>query len=95
MRTIGVSVVYALPDAATEVELRLPAGSTVAEALLRSGLAGRHPEIDLEGCALGVFGKRVDRAFVLSDGDRVEIYRPLIADPKDSRRRRAARAKRP
>ena len=90
---IEVSVVLALPDHATEVALRLPAGATVADALERSGLAARHPEVDLSQAAVGIFGKRTDRQAILADGDRVEIYRPLIADPKASRRARAARIK--
>ena len=89
MSAINVTVVYALPESATEIELTLPAGATVAEALDRSGLAARHPEVDLARCPVGVFGRRVDRSVTLSDGDRVEIYRSLIAEPKDARRRRA------
>ena len=87
---IEVSVVLALLDHATEVPLRLPAGATVADALERSGLATRHPELDLARAAVGIFGKRTDRQTVLADGERVEIYRALIADPKTTRRARAA-----
>ena len=89
MSAITVTVVYALPESATEIELTLPAGATVAEALDRSGLATRHPEVDLARCPVGVFGRRVDRSVTLSNGDRVEIYRSLIAEPRDARRRRA------
>jgi len=91
MTRIRVSVVYALPDAATEIELSLPAGSTVADALQGSGLGARHPEADLARCATGVFGRRVARDTVLADGDRVEVYRPLIAKPGDLRLQRARR----
>jgi putative ubiquitin-RnfH superfamily antitoxin RatB of RatAB toxin-antitoxin module len=91
MKQIRVIVVYALPDAATEIELGLSDGSTVADALRSSGLEGRHPELDLQRCAIGVFGRRVEPSAVLSDGDRVEIYRPLFADPKNARRRRSRR----
>lgn len=90
MKRVAVTVVYALPEAATEIELSLPAGATVADALQRSGLAARHPGVDFTRCALGIFGRRVDPRAALRDGDRVEVYRPLRADPKDLRRRRAA-----
>jgi len=89
---ITVSVVYALPERATEIELELPAGATVAEAIARSRIEERHPEVDLARAAVGLFGRRVRRDAVLADGDRVEIYRPLLADPKEARRRRAKRA---
>ena len=91
MRTIRVNVVYALPDRAIEVALTLPAGATVGEALVRSGLAARHPELDLARCPVGIFGRRSGRQKALADGDRIEIYRPLVAEPKDARRRRAQR----
>jgi len=86
---ITVTVVYALPERATEIELTLPSGATVAEALNRSGIATRHPEVQLARCPVGIFGRRVERSRPLSDGDRIEIYRPLVAEPKDARRRRA------
>lgn len=88
MSTIVVTVVVALPEEATEVELRLPAGATVSDALTQSGVAARHPRIDVAHAPVGIFGRRVQRDRVLSDGDRVELYRPLVADPKDARRRR-------
>jgi uncharacterized protein len=91
MTLLSVTVVYALPEFATEIEVRLPAGATVADALARSGIAARHPEAHLEQCPVGIFGKRVDRQSTVADGDRVELYRPLIADPKESRRARAKR----
>jgi uncharacterized protein len=91
VKRIAVTVVYALPAGATEIELVLPSGSSVAEALALSGIAARHPEIDLAAMAVGVYGVRVALDTRLSDGDRVEVYRPLQADPKDLRRRRALR----
>jgi putative ubiquitin-RnfH superfamily antitoxin RatB of RatAB toxin-antitoxin module len=91
MSEIAVSVVYALPDRGTQIELRLPSGATVADAIQRSGLAGLHPEVDTLRCPVGIFGRRVQRYRVLADGDRVELYRPLLADPKDARRHRARR----
>jgi putative ubiquitin-RnfH superfamily antitoxin RatB of RatAB toxin-antitoxin module len=91
MKRIAVCVVYALPAGATEIKLELPPGSSVADALALSCIAARHPEIDLPTMAVGVYGVRVALDTALSDGDRVEIYRPLQADPKDLRRRRAVR----
>ena len=91
MKRIAVSVVYALPAGATEIEVELPAGSSVADALALSCIAARHPEIDLAAMAVGIYGTRVAPTAKLSNGDRVEIYRPLQADPKDLRRRRAIR----
>jgi putative ubiquitin-RnfH superfamily antitoxin RatB of RatAB toxin-antitoxin module len=71
--------------------LELPAGATVREAIDASGLLRRYPEIDLMRNAVGVFGERVALTRVLEDGERVEIYRALTADPKETRRRKAAR----
>jgi putative ubiquitin-RnfH superfamily antitoxin RatB of RatAB toxin-antitoxin module len=81
-----VEVVYAQPERADSVRLDLPRGATVREALLASGF-----EVNLEKGAFGVFGQRVALDRPLAEGDRVEIYRPLTMDPKEARRRRAAR----
>jgi len=89
MGAIVVTVVYALPGRAVETDLRLDEGATVAEAIGRSGIAVRFPEA--AQAPVGIFGKRVARDAKLAAGDRVEIYRPLIADAKSARRRRAAR----
>ena len=77
-----IEVVYAWPERAEVVEVRLPAGATVRDAMLASGL---------QGVQVGIFGKRVTMETRLADGDRVEIYRPLAMDPKETRRRRARR----
>jgi putative ubiquitin-RnfH superfamily antitoxin RatB of RatAB toxin-antitoxin module len=87
---IEVTVVLALPDRTTEIAVRLPAGATLGDALEASGLAERHPEVDVARARVGIFGKLSDRKTVLADGDRVEVYRALIADPKERRSRRAA-----
>jgi putative ubiquitin-RnfH superfamily antitoxin RatB of RatAB toxin-antitoxin module len=89
MSAIAVTVVYALPGQAIEIDLHLNEGATVAEAIERSEIAARFPET--ANAPVGIFGKRVARDARLTAGDRVEIYRPLLADPKDSRRRRARR----
>ncbi|HUQ76989.1 MAG TPA: RnfH family protein [Burkholderiales bacterium] len=85
MSSIRVEVVYARGKEAVVVPVRLPAGSRVQDALAASGIAG----IDL--AAVGVFGRRVQPDAHLADGDRVEVYRPLLLDPKEQRRRRARR----
>ena len=90
MSEITVTVVYALPGGATEIEVRLVEGATVAEAIERSGIAARLPGADIAGAPVGIFGKRVRRDTMLGDGDRIELYRRLIADPKARRRRRSA-----
>jgi putative ubiquitin-RnfH superfamily antitoxin RatB of RatAB toxin-antitoxin module len=87
---ITVTVVYALPDAATEIAVRLPEGATIAEAIDRANLRARVAGADLSKCPVGIFGKRARRDTVLCDGDRVELYRPLIVDPKQARRRRVS-----
>lgn len=84
-----VEVVYALPAGPDLTQLELPPDATVGDALVASGIAARHPGIDLS--QLGIFGRRVQADARLADGDRVEIYRPLAADPKEARRRRAAK----
>jgi putative ubiquitin-RnfH superfamily antitoxin RatB of RatAB toxin-antitoxin module len=85
---VFVTVVYARPDSAIEIELRLAAGATVAQALESAADAGLDAP-DLEHAPVGIFGKRCQRDAVVKNGDRIEVYRRLVADPKDSRRRRA------
>ena len=88
---VVVQVVYALPGAQEVVEVELEEGAPVEAALDASGIAARHPEIDLKTQRIGVWGRPVTRATEVRDRDRVEIYRALSADPKQARRRRAAR----
>jgi uncharacterized protein len=90
MSTIAISVVFALPDRAARMDLCLAAGATVADALERFGTEAP-PGLDLAHVPVGIFGQRVERDHVLADGDRVEIYRPLAAEPRAARRRRARR----
>ncbi|MDR2451447.1 MAG: RnfH family protein [Candidatus Accumulibacter sp.] len=91
--SITVEVVYALKDRQELVTLTLPAGVVAREAVERSGLMDRFPEIDLGRNKLGVFARLVKPDTMLRDHDRVEIYRPLIADPKEVRKQRAAEGK--
>jgi uncharacterized protein len=85
---LAVEVVYARADEQMLVSLEVAPGTTVAKAIERSGLAARY---DITDASVGIFGRRVERDTLLHDGDRVEIYRPLVADVKEARRRRAAR----
>jgi len=87
---IRVEVAWALPQRQWLVALELPAGASVGDAVLASGLAA-----EIAGAAdFGIHGSRVDAGTRLRDGDRVEVYRALVFDPKESRRRRAAHAAR-
>jgi uncharacterized protein len=90
--TVQVRVVYALPDRQELLDLTLPAGSTLQQALQASGLLGKYG-IDPAKGKFGIYGKQAKPETVLRDRDRVEIYRPLIADPKEVRKARAAQGK--
>lgn len=90
---MNIEVCYALPDRAELVALRLPAGSTLQQALEASGLLSKYPDIDLKKNKFGIYAKLSKPDAVLRDRDRVEIYRPLIADPKEVRKQRAAEGK--
>jgi len=91
--SINVEVVYALPARQELIHLSLPAGATLQQALEASGLPRKHPEIDPAKGRFGIFGKLARPDTALRDRDRVEIYRPLIADPKEVRKQRAAEGK--
>ena len=86
---IPVEVAYARPDAQVILSCQVPTGATVQQAIERSGVLDKFPEIDLQVNKVGVFGRLVKLDTELRARDRVEIYRPLIADPKESRRKRA------
>lgn len=90
---IAVEVAYALPHRQAVVCLQLPRGTTAMEAAQRSGIASQFDDVDLENATLGIFSQIVAHGHVLRDGDRVEIYRPLTADPKAVRQARAARVR--
>jgi putative ubiquitin-RnfH superfamily antitoxin RatB of RatAB toxin-antitoxin module len=90
---INVEVIYALPEKQELISLKLPAGSLLEQALEASGLLQKYPEIDLKQNKFGIFSKLSKLDVALRDKDRVEIYRPLIADPKEVRKRRAAEGK--
>ncbi|MEN9880574.1 MAG: hypothetical protein RIQ55_1220 [Pseudomonadota bacterium] len=89
-----IEVIYALPERQELITLDLPEGSTVQQAVETSGLLQKYPDIEPGGRnKLGVFAKLVKPDTVLRERDRVEIYRPLIADPKEVRRQKAAEGK--
>ena len=90
---ISVEIVYPLPQKQEIFVVKLPLGATVREAIESSGVLAKYPEIDLAKSKLGVFAKLAKPDSVLRDRDRVEIYRPLIADPKEVRKQRAAEGK--
>ena len=91
MDSIQVEVAYARPERQALIPLSVSADATALDAIRASGIEARFPEIDLSQQSIGVFGRvlKDPEHHVLSDGDRVEIYRPLIIDPKDARASRA------
>ncbi|MCB1874227.1 MAG: RnfH family protein [Chromatiaceae bacterium] len=90
---ISVEVVYARPDEQLVVALQVASDATLQSAIEQSGILQRFPEIDIETVKVGIFGKASPLDAALNPGDRVEIYRPLIADPKEARKKRAAEGK--
>ena len=86
---ITVEVVYGRPDRQTLIEIKVDAGTKLEEAIDQSGITGLFPRDDLATCEVGIWGRIVVRDTVLSDGDRIEIYRPLVRDPREARRERA------
>lgn len=86
---IAVWVVYAEPKRAFNVELTLPDGVTVADAIAESGIRDAWPGVEIRADRVGIFARKVSLDTMLRDGDRVEIYRPLKIDPKEARRLRA------
>jgi len=90
---INVEVVYALPTQQPLLRVQLAEGATVGDAIRASGIQEAFPEIDLAKNKIGIFSKLVKLDEGVRDKDRVEIYRPLIADPKEVRRKRAEEGK--
>ena len=91
--TINVELVYALPHEQTLLKFTVPAGTKVAEAVQLSGILKKYPEIDPAKNRMGIFGKLTKPDAELRELDRIEIYRPLLADPKEVRRKRAEEGK--
>ncbi|ACV27425.1 RnfH family protein [Kangiella koreensis] len=90
---ITVEVCYALPEKQTLLSLEVEASATIEEIIRQSGILELYSEIDLTQTKVGVFSKLAKLTDTLHDGDRVEIYRPLIADPKEVRKQRAEKSK--
>lgn len=94
---IRIEVVYALPEQQFLRELSLPEGSTAAQALDQSGFKTQFPDVDFASLGMGIFSRMLDGRgypspdkYVMRDGDRLELYRPLQLDPKKARLQRAA-----
>jgi putative ubiquitin-RnfH superfamily antitoxin RatB of RatAB toxin-antitoxin module len=88
---LHVTLCYATPDLELLGELWVAPGTTIGEAIAASDALAGLPEIDLATHPVGIFGKKKPLDTVLREHDRIELYRPLVADPKDSRRRRAVK----
>jgi len=88
--TFWVEVAYATPDRQALLRVEVPEGCTAGQAITLSGIRDQFPELPPEPDAVGIFSRKVPLDQVLREGDRVEIYRPLIADPKETRRKRAS-----
>lgn len=90
---INVEVIYALPKEQITFTVSVEQGATAQQAIEASGILAKYPEIELNKNKLGIYSRLIKLDTVLEDGERVEIYRPLIADPKEMRKRRAVKAK--
>ena len=91
---IQVQIAYARPDLEILIPLPVPEGSTVQHAVVQSGILQQVREIDIGTCKVGIFGKLKTLDTVLRQGDRIELYRPLLADPKTARRQRVEQKRR-
>lgn len=94
MSDISAEVCYALPDKQFLIPVKINKGSTVEAVILASGILSLRDDVDLTKNKVGIFSRPAKLTDIVSDGDRVEIYRPLIADPKEMRRKRAEEASR-
>ena len=90
---ISLEVAYATPEKQALLEVVVEQGATVEQAIFASGIVKRFPDINLEILKVGIWNRSCKLTDVPKKGDRIEIYRPLIADPKEARRRRAEKAK--
>ncbi|MDC0542030.1 RnfH family protein [Methylophilaceae bacterium] len=90
---ILVEVAYALPEEQVIISIEVPKKINIKQAIEKSGIQKKFPEIDLSKNKVGIFGKQTTLDHLLSDRDRIEIYRPLILDPKEMRRKRASKKK--
>jgi putative ubiquitin-RnfH superfamily antitoxin RatB of RatAB toxin-antitoxin module len=88
---ILVEIAYALPEEQVIISIKVPTIFNVQQAIEKSGIQKKFPSIDLSKNKVGIFGKKTTLDHTLNDRDRIEIYRPLILDPKEMRRKRAAK----
>lgn len=93
MADIDIEVAYATPEKQVILSLKVPEGTALIDAVSASGITAEFEGLDLSSSQMGIFSKVVPEDYVLRSGDRIEIYRPLIADPKEVRKERAAKAK--
>ncbi len=91
--TIRVEIAYALPEKQVLLSLDVAPGTNLGEAIAQSGIENEFPGLEIDPARVGIFGNKARLEDKLRDGDRVEIYRPLLADPKEARRKRAELAK--
>lgn len=89
MAEINVLVVYALPEKQTVIKTKIAKGANVQDAIDASGIVEQHPELANDDLTIGIFSKKVELSHVVTEGDRIEIYRPLTIDPKTARMKRA------
>lgn len=89
MAELNVEVAYAEPDQQVLIDVSLPSGATVADAIQRSAIINRFPQLDRDDLMLGVWGRPATAETILKDGDRVEIYRKLLLEPREARRQLA------
>lgn len=85
---LDIEIVYGLPDRQVLKKMQVEEGTTIRQAALQSGLENEFPDLDLHSAKLGIFGKTAKDETILRDKDRIEVYRPLLVDPKEARRRR-------
>ncbi|KAA3648596.1 MAG: RnfH family protein [Proteobacteria bacterium] len=90
---LNIEVIYATPEQQELIELMVQSGTTLEQAIRQSGVLTKHPDIDLSTNKVGIFSQVKPLDYVLKPGDRIEIYRPLIADPKAKRREQAEKNK--
>ncbi len=90
---LNIEVIYATPQQQKLIELVVKSGTTIEQAIEQSGIMVQYPEIDLSDNKVGIFSQVKPLDYVLKTGDRIEIYRPLIADPKAKRREKAEQNK--
>lgn len=91
--TFTIEVVYPLPHEQLLMKAQVPNGSSIRDGIQASGILTHYPELDLDTLEAGIFGKLAKLDTLLRERDRIEIYRPLIADPKAVRKQRAAEGK--